>query len=453
MSRRWFGTDGIRGRAGEEPLVPDTLCRLGRALGDHAGGGEVLIARDTRASGPGIVDALVDGLATAGSRIIDLGVLPTAGLPLEVRARGAALGVVVSASHNPWHDNGIKVFGADGSKLTDESEAELEARMEALAESPPPSGAGAITQTEDGASRYIAWMLERFSGLDLSGMRLAVDCAHGSASATAPAVLSRLGADVTALFDRPDGQNINAACGSTHLQALAAQMTTGKHDAGLAFDGDADRVLMVDRSGRHCDGDHMLGFLAIWMAQRDELPERTVVATVMSNLGLERMLAAQDITLVRTPVGDRHVLAAMRAGGYGLGGEASGHLLFPVEDHMIGDGLYTVLQVLCALRERGERLSGLIDAVPRVPQVLVNVPVAARPPLEELLALNERAAAASAEHGDDLRIVLRYSGTENLARVMIEGVDASLVDALATELAELWKREIEDHSGEGARST
>jgi len=453
VSTRWFGTDGIRGRAGEEPLVPDTLARLGRALGDHAGGEAVLIARDTRASGPEIVEALVRGLSAAGSPVTDLGVMPTAGLPLEVRARGAALGLVVSASHNPWKDNGIKVFGADGLKLSDGGEVALEARLDVLTDSPPPVGVGTASQTEDGASGYIAWMLEQFADTDLSGMRLAVDCAHGSATGTAPAVLEQLGAKVTPLFDRPDGENINAACGSTHLQALAAQMSSGEHDAGLGFDGDADRVLMVDRSGRTCDGDHMLGFLGPLLAEREQLPERTVVATVMSNLGLERMLSAQDIKLVRTPVGDRHVLAAMRAGGFGLGGEASGHLLFPVGDHVIGDGLYTALVVLSGLREKGTGLSGVIDAVPRVPQVLINVPVAARPPIEQLPGLVERVEALSQEHGDDLRIVLRYSGTEELARVMIEGVDASLVDALADELAELWKSQIANHGEAGARST
>jgi phosphoglucosamine mutase len=453
VSERWFGTDGIRGKAGEEPLVPDTLARLGRALGDQAGGEAVLIARDTRASGPGIVEALVRGLSEAGSPVTDLGVMPTAGLPLEVRARGAALGLVVSASHNPWRDNGIKVFGADGAKLSDGGEQAIEARVKDLLNDPPPAGVGATARTEDGSSGYIAWVLEQFSDVDLSGLRLAVDCAHGSASTSAPAVLTSLGAKVTTLFDRPDGENINAACGSTHLQTLAAQMSSGEHDAGLAFDGDADRVLMVDRNGRTCDGDHMLGFLGPWLAEQDELPERTVVATVMSNLGLERMLAAQDIELVRTPVGDRHVLAAMRAGGYGLGGEASGHLLFPIGDHVIGDGLYTALQVLSGLRAKGAGLSGVIDAVPRVPQVLINVPVAARPPIEELPTLGARVAELSAEHGDDLRIVLRYSGTEDLARVMIEGVDGALVDALAAELAELWKSQIDDHAGRGARSS
>lgn len=447
MSARWFGTDGIRGLVGEEPLVPETLVRLGRALGEHAGGECVLIARDTRVSGPDIVAALLAGLAAAGSPVIDLGVMPTAGLPLEVRARGAALGLVVSASHNPWKDNGIKVFGADGLKLSDESEAALEARMDAQADVPPPVGVGEMARTEDGASGYITWILEQFAGLDLKGRRLAVDCAHGSASITAPEVLRRLGATVTPLFDRPDGRNINAACGSTHLQALAAQMSCGEHDVGLGFDGDADRVLMVDRRGRTCDGDHMLGFLGPWLAGRGELPRGTVVATVMSNLGLERMLAAQRIELVRTPVGDRHVLAAMRAGGFGLGGEASGHLLFPVGDHVIGDGLYTALQVLSGLHECGTGLSGVIDAVPRVPQVLINVPVAARPPLEQLPAVGARVAELSAKHGDDLRIVLRYSGTENLARVMIEGVDATVVDAASSELAELWKQQIAQHGG------
>ncbi|MHC5211247.1 MAG: phosphohexomutase domain-containing protein [Planctomycetota bacterium] len=471
-ARRWFGTDGIRTRAGEPPLVPAFLVRLGRALGEQAGpGGVVFLARDTRESGPAIVADLATGLIAAGADVLDLGVMPTAGLPVAMRARGAALGLMVSASHNPWQDNGIKVFGAGGTKLDDAREAKLEARVEALggigseggpAATPAQTTTQSSVQTAqavesvgetaprrpalrqaDGAAAYREWILGRFAGLDLTHCALLVDCAHGCASAAAPPILGRLGARVTSIFDRPDGRNINAGCGSTHLASLAAQMASGRHDAGLAFDGDADRVLLVDRRGRTCDGDHMLAFLGPWLAKRGELPGRAVVATVMSNLGLQRTLTAAGVDLVRCAVGDRHVLAAMRAGGHALGGEASGHLLFLDEGHVIGDGLYTALRLLEGLRDTGSDVAALIDSVPRVPQILVNVPVRSRPPVEQLPRLTARVAALQAEHGDALRLVLRYSGTEDLARLMVEGLSAPLVESVGAELSALWAAEIE----------
>ena len=442
MSRRWFGTDGIRGRAGEFPLVPEFLQHLGRALAERARGGLVLVARDTRASGPAILDALATGLRE-GADVLDLGVLPTAGLPVAMRARDAALGLVVSASHNPWADNGIKVFRAGGSKLDDADEAAVEARVAALEGVPAGSSNGALREA-DGAFDYIAWLTGRFSGLRLEGLRLLVDCANGAAHVTAPAVLAALGARVTPLFDRPDGRNINEGCGSTHLGALVARVraAAGACDAGLAFDGDADRVLFVDPQGRTCDGDHVLGFLGPHLHARGELPGGALVATVMSNLGLQRALAARGVTLVRCPVGDRHVLSALQEGGYALGGEASGHVLFRDGGAFIGDGLYTALRLLAAMRAEGATLAQLIDAVPHVPQVLLNVPVVAKPPVESLPRLQAAAAAAKARHGDDLRLVLRYSGTENLARVMVEGVDGGVVQRLAGELAEVWQAEI-----------
>lgn len=448
MSRRWFGTDGIRGRAGEFPLVPDFVRRLGAALGEQAGGGTVLLARDTRESGPALVADLAAGLLGEGATVVDLGVLPTAGLPLALRARGAALGVVVSASHNPWADNGLKVFGAGGLKLSDAREAELEARIAAREGQAPRPPRGAV-RAADGAREYEHWLLGRFAGLSLRGLRLVADCAHGSASATAPAVLRALGAQVTALCDRPDGRNINEGCGSTHLGALKAAVAerAGACDLGLAFDGDADRVLFVDPQGREADGDHVLGFLGPWLLARGELPGATLVATVMSNLGLQRALAARGVTMARCPVGDRHVLAALQQGGWALGGEASGHVLFLDGGHYVGDGLYTALRLLAALVDSGRGLAQVIDGVPRVPQVLLNVKVAARPPLEELPGLQAAARAAQARHGDDLRLVLRYSGTENLARVMVEGVDAGVVQALARELADAWVADIAARGG------
>lgn len=450
MTRRWFGTDGIRGRWGEGALTVPFLEALGVALGELAGrGATVLVARDTRESGPVIVRALARGLAAAGAETVDLGVVPTAGLPMAMRARGVRHGAVISASHNPWDDNGVKVFGPGGFKLGDATEEAIETRVdELLAEGGPLAGDGVEPHREDGAADYRRAILAAVDGLDLTGLVVAVDCANGSACATAPAVLTSLGAQVTTLHDAPDGRNINADCGSTHLDALAQHVAAGRYDLGLAFDGDADRVLMVDSQGRTCSGDHMLGVLGTWLADRGELTGRGVVATVMSNLGLERFLAAHDIALERTQVGDRHVLAAMLAGDYAVGGEDSGHVLLRVDGQPVGDGLYTALTVLAALRDTGRSLADAVDAVRRVPQKLINVPVAERPPLDDLPRLTERVAAAQAEHGDAIRVVLRYSGTEPLARVMVEGLEADVVDALSSELAELWPDEIAARLGD-----
>jgi len=468
MTRRWFGTDGIRGRAEVGPLATPFLVRLGRALGEQAleelhanGGGDaplVLLARDTRESGPAITTALAEGLSQGGMSVMDLGVLPTPGLPMAMRERGAVRGIVVSASHNPWEDNGVKTFGPGGHKLTDDQERALEDRVEALGgeedhDVPAELEAGEVSAPPieyNGAVDYIGAMVRRFEHLDLAGMRLTVDCAHGAASVTAPFVLQELGAQVAPLCCEPNGRNINDDCGSTHLGLVSVSTVAGGSDLGLAFDGDADRVLMVDAQGRTCTGDHMLGFLGTWFHDTGKLPGDTVVATVMSNLGLERMLAERGIRLMRASVGDRYVHAAMREGGFGLGGEASGHLLFGAENDFTGDGLYTALRVLEGLVETGKTLEQVVDAVPEVPQLLLNVPLEARPPVERLPGLLDRVAVAEAEHGDDIRIVLRYSGTENLARVMVEGVDAGVVENLTSELAELWKDQVALHGPQGA---
>ena len=453
MSRRWFGTDGVRGVAGEGPLAAPFLRRLGLAFGESEGAGPVLICRDTRESGPVVTAALKQGLVAAGAEAVDLGVLPTPGLPMAMRARGASRGIVVSASHNPWRDNGVKLFGEGGLKLSDVTEAALEDRIAELGGTdddakPAPTIAEA---DEDGAVAYVAALIERFAGLDLSGVDLVIDCAHGAASRTAVPVLTALGARVTAIGDAPDGRNINDGCGSTHLELLAATVCAGGHALGMAFDGDADRVLMVDAAGRHCTGDAMLGLLGPWLDARDRLPQRTVVATIMSNLGLEQRLAAAGLKMLRTAVGDRYVLAEMQAGGYALGGEDSGHLLFGPENDFTGDGLDTGLRVLTALAETKTTLADAIDAIPSIPQVLINVPVASKPPLDELTDVNARVAELQAEYGAELRLVLRYSGTESLARVMVEGTDADVVTTSADELAGLWAQAAERAAGDVAR--
>lgn len=464
MTRQWFGTDGIRGRAEEGPLATPFLVRLGRAVAEQAleehGGSDpiqVLLGRDTRESGPAIVTSLAEGLSLGGMQVVDLGVLPTPGLPMAMRERGATRGVVVSASHNPWRDNGLKVFGAGGHKLTDEQEQALEARVEALggegeSEVPAELELGRVApapRVEDGALDYVRAMVERFDHVELGGLKIAVDCAHGAASATAPFVLKELGADLTVLCCHPNGRNINDECGSTHLGLISKTAAEGRHHLGLAFDGDADRVLMVDSRGRTCTGDHMLGFLGRWFHGQGNLPGDTVVATVMSNLGLERMLSDRNIRLMRTAVGDRYVHACMREEGYGLGGEASGHLLFGAENDFTGDGLYTALRVLEGLVTTDTTLEDVVDAVPSIPQVLLNVPLKARPPIDRLPALTARVREAETAYGTDIRIVLRYSGTENLARVMVEGLDAELVKSLSDELARMWEEQVKLHGPQG----
>ena len=464
MTRQWFGTDGIRGRAAEGPLTAPFLVRLGRAvaeqaLEEHEGPDpvQVLLGRDTRESGPAIVTSLGEGLALGGLEVVDLGVLPTPGLPMAMRERGAARGVVVSASHNPWRDNGLKVFGAGGHKLTDAQEQALEARVAALgsegeSEVPAELELGRVApapQVEDGSLGYVGAMAERFAHVDLGGLKIAVDCAHGAASATAPFVLKELGADLTVLCCHPNGRNINDECGSTHLGLISKTTAESPHHLGLAFDGDADRVLMVDSRGRTCTGDHMLGFLGSWFHEQGSLIGDAVVATVMSNLGLERMLSERGIRLIRTAVGDRYVHARMREEGYGLGGEASGHLLFGAENDFTGDGLYTALRVLEGLVTTEKTLEDVVDAVPSIPQVLLNVPLEARPPIERLPLLTARVSEAESAYGSDIRIVLRYSGTENLARVMVEGLDAELVKSLSEELAQLWEEQVALYGPQG----
>lgn len=449
MSKGWFGTDGIRGKAGEEPLTLPLMTGLGLALGESCEGkGSALLARDTRESGPAIATALGRGLAGSGMVVTDLGVLPTAGLALAVRQSEAGVGLVISASHNPWEDNGVKVFGADGYKIDDDRESVLEEAMEACMRRPLPLDLPP-TRSIDGAAAYRKTMIEKHQHLDLSGLTLAVDCAHGSATDTAPAVLVALGATVRPLGNRPDGRNINAQCGSTHMELLIEHVQEGGCDLGLAFDGDADRVLMVDRRGRVCTGDHMLGFLAIWLDGLGKLPERTVVATVMSNLGFERMLSDADLKMVRTPVGDRHILETMVKSDLAIGGEDSGHLLQRFDGQLLGDGLLTSLTVMEALVETGRDLTSVVDGVVKVPQVLLNVPVTSRPPLEDLLQLTAAQREAEEVHGDQIRILLRYSGTENLARVMVEGIEEGVVAEVSENLAKIWAEEIATKGGSG----
>lgn len=432
-----FGTDGIRGRFGDEPLTEPTVRRVGAALGRLLGmrhrRPRVLLAGDTRASSPVLTGWLGAGLAAAGAEPIDLGTLPTAGLARLVPHRRAAAGVVLSASHNPAADNGIKLIAADGFKWPLEEEARLEGL---LAAEPAPQGRSRPARDTSAPIEYIELLRQLLPpGQPLGGLRVLLDCANGAASGLAGPLFAELGARVEAIGDRPDGTNINLDCGSTHPGPLADHVASGGFDLGFAFDGDADRALLVDGRGQVRDGDAMLYLLARDLVARVPTAPRAIVATTMSNLGLERALAADGIELVRCAVGDRAVVETLRARGLRLGGEQSGHIV-DLARSTTGDGLLTALLIAELVARAGRPVADLLAEFRRYPQRLINVPVRARPPLESLPAVAAAVSEVEARLGADGRLVLRYSGTEPLARVMIEGPDEALVDQCAGAVAD-----------------
>lgn len=431
MSDRLFGTDGIRGRAGEGPLRPEFLRRLGAVLGVRlasAAAPRVAIGHDGRASGPEIVAALCDGLNAAGCSADALGLCTTPSLAFVTATGDYGAGVMVSASHNPAQDNGVKLFGTEGSKLADATELELE---EALRGAPPPtaSARGATAEAHGALDAYVAWLRFAFAELDLSGRRVLVDCAHGGASELAPRVLAAFGARVTPIHDQPDGSNINDGCGALHPETAAAEARARDCEIGVSLDGDADRGLLVDGKGRILDGDALLAGLGAHVLARGELALNTVVATVMSNLALERWIEERGGTLLRAQVGDRFVAEAMRAGGYTLGGEKSGHLLFGADHGWRGDGLYTLLRVLRAQQRDGRAPDDFAREYQDWPQLLVNLRVSKRVPLEQLPALQAEVAALDEELRGSGRTVVRFSGTELKLRLMVEARDQRTVDA------------------------
>ncbi|MEW6742835.1 MAG: phosphoglucosamine mutase [Planctomycetota bacterium] len=444
MRARLFGTDGIRDRANCGVLRPEDVVRVGRALwvAIKRHGSPVLLASDTRISRFMIVGALQAGLTSTGLHVVDLGILPTPSLALLVPRLGGALGVMVSASHNPVEDNGIKVLGASGEKLPDELERLIE---EALGSpdlpSPTGAGLGTVSLRSDAPRCYVELVTETFRarGVDLRGLRIALDCAHGATAVTAPHILRELGADVEVIGDEPDGTNINAGCGAVAPGVMARLVIDRCCHLGMALDGDGDRVILADENGRVVDGDQMLAILALDWLRHGRLPGRRVVATVMSNLGLELALREAGIELVRTPVGDRHVAEALRREGLNLGGENSGHIILPFGDRLIGDGTITGLEVACRAAESGS-LAALADCMTTFPQEIVNVRVREKRPFDEIAgyrAAHDRAAALLGAEG---RVLVRYSGTEPVLRVMVEGRDGALVKTVARELAEVLTR-------------
>ena len=432
-----FGTDGLRGPADE--LTDELVVARGRAAARVLGAERFVIGRDTRASGPRLAGALAAGIAAEGGRPERLGVVPTPTVAWVAAAEGCP-GAVVSASHNPWADNGIKLFAAGGHKLADAVEAQLEAELAAVVDQARAEGGAAPTGppagSEEAAAHVAGWgasVLGSLAGRDLAGLSVVVDCANGAASTVGPDLLRRLGATVGVLHAEPDGRNINDGCGSTHPEALQAAVVAAGADAGLAFDGDADRVLAVDEAGALVDGDQLIAMLAIDRHERGVLVGDAVVVTVLSNLGFRLSMAERGIAVVDTPVGDRHVLEALEHRDLVLGGEQSGHIILR-DLATTGDGVLAGIQVLDVLRRSGRPLSALVaEAMQRLPQVLRNVPVAERrSDVAEVLA--EAVAAEEARLGHTGRVLIRPSGTEPLIRVMVEAPDQAVAEAVATRL-------------------
>jgi phosphoglucosamine mutase len=452
---RLFGTDGVRGVAGRDltaklaldlaaAAVPVlTRDRAGRSAGTRP---VAVIGRDSRASGDFLEAAVVAGLASSGVDVLRLGVIPTPGVAYLTGALDADFGVVLSASHNPAQDNGIKFFGRGGVKLPDEVEDEIEASLSAAAEQPVvPDAFGRVTDAYSEHERYVEHLLATLPLLPdgrsaLSGMRVVADCAHGAAYSIAPRALRRAGAEVITIGAAPDGDNINAGVGSTHLDVLRATVVEHGADAGLAFDGDADRCLAVDGDGEALDGDQILAVLASSLKDAGELTGDAVVVTVMSNLGFHDAMRTAGVTVIETPVGDKHVYAAMRDGGYVLGGEQSGHIIH-LKHATTGDGVLTGLHLLAAFNLSGTPLSAAAKMMPRYPQVLINVPgdkarAMADPQVAEAVKL------AAAELGESGRVLLRPSGTERAIRVMVEATTSDAADRVANQLAEVVRQAI-----------
>jgi len=430
MSHRYFGTDGVRGRYGEEPINESFFSLLGQALAvSLPDEGPVVIGRDPRASGADLEAALVEGITFCGRDVALVGVMPTPGVAFLTEALDGAAGAVISASHNPHYDNGVKFFDAQGGKISDQLQAAIEA---ALDDSPTLSRAsGAVRTVDDALERYCAFARASFPrGMDLSGLHIGVDCAHGAMAVAAPQVLRDLGATLVAIGDAPDGTNINAGVGSTDPRALVDLVTEQGLDLGVAFDGDGDRVQMVAADGTLLDGDDLLYLIAVDRARRGLL-EGPVVGTVMSNLALEQAITALGARFIRTKVGDRYVLEALREHGGILGGETSGHILC-LDLAGTGDGLVAALQVLAALRTDGPAAAPRLE---KCPQLLINVPVRLSAAPETYPAIAAAVREVEEKLAADGRVVLRASGTEPLIRVMVEGRDAETVRAAAERIA------------------
>ncbi|WP_429941017.1 phosphoglucosamine mutase [Agrobacterium vitis] len=439
MTRRYFGTDGIRGQSNVFPMTPDLAMKVGIAVGTILRRGQhrhrVVIGKDTRLSGYMLETALVAGFTAAGLDVFLLGPIPTPAVAMLTRSLRADIGVMVSASHNPFADNGIKLFGPDGYKLSDELEAEIEALLNQ--EAPLPlaraEDIGRAKRVDGDIYRYIEFVKRTLPrDVTLSGLRIAIDCANGAAYKVAPTALWELGAEVVTIGNEPNGLNINLECGSTHTAALQKKVHEVRADIGIALDGDADRVIIIDETGAIVDGDQLMAVIAESWANDQTLKGGGIVATVMSNLGLERFLGGKGLTLARTKVGDRHVVEHMRQNHYNIGGEQSGHIVLS-DFGTTGDGLVAALQILAAVKRTGKTVSQICHRFDPVPQLLRNVRISGGKPLEDSF-VRQAIADAESELARNGRLVIRPSGTEPLIRVMAEGDDRSQIERIVNNL-------------------
>jgi phosphoglucosamine mutase len=449
-SRKIFGTDGVRGKANRSPMDSEMALSLGRAIAALFNNGghrhRIVIGKDTRLSGYMIETALASGICSMGADVMLVGPMPTPGIAFITRSMRADAGVVISASHNRFDDNGIKFFDSDGFKLPDEKERWMEEFIaEGRSGALRPSGEqiGKASRIDDASGRYVQFLKGAFPHqLTLDGLRLVVDCAHGAGYSVAPQVFQELGAEVIEIGTNPDGININRECGSLHPERMCELTKRMRANAGIALDGDADRVIMCDENGNVVDGDVIMALAAIDRKERGKLKSDTLVATIMSNLALDRAMRERGIDVIRTRVGDRYVIEAMRDGGYTLGGEQSGHLIF-LDRNTTGDGIMGALQVLAVMLRADKPLSELARIFEPYPQVKVDVEVLRKCAFEEIPEIAKTVESIRGELGDEGRLVLRYSGTENIARVMVEGADDKRISNMASDIAGL----IRDHLG------
>lgn len=447
---RLFGTDGVRGLANVYPMSPDMVLRLGQAIGIYFGTRQnkarILIGKDTRRSGYMLEQALCSGICSVGVDAYFLGPLPTPGIAYLTRGMRASAGIVISASHNPFHDNGIKIFSADGYKLPDDVEDELERLVTdpAIADNAPTGAAiGRARRVEDAIGQYAVFLKEQFpKHLRLDGLRIVIDCANGAGYRVAPKVFSELGAELFVIGDEPNGTNINDHCGALFPQTLREKVLLYKADLGIALDGDADRIVVIDERGDVVDGDEMLAACGVYLLKKNSLRNKTVVSTVMSNMGLDVALEKAGGSLVRTKVGDRYVMEAMRKGDHILGGEQSGHLIFR-DSSTTGDGILAGLKFLEIMVDEGRKASELKRTMERLPQLIINVKVKSKVPFEKLKEFQKALKLVEKKLDGKGRVLVRYSGTESLARVMVEGQNRDEIETMAHELSHELTRSID----------
>ena len=449
MTRKLFGTDGIRGVANVDPMTGELAMQLGRAIAhlfkEVKGKHRIVIGKDTRLSGYMLETALASGICSMGADVMLVGPLPTPGIAFITTSMRANAGVVISASHNPYYDNGIKIFSQDGFKLPDE----MEQRIEELILSnhlhslrPTANAIGKAHRIDDAVGRYIVFLKNTFPNqLTLDGLRIVIDCANGAAYRVAPTVFEELGAEVISVGTEPNGENINLECGSLYPELLTRLVLEKEADIGMALDGDADRIIFIDRHGKFVDGDRILAICGLHLLSEGRLKKKTVVTTVMSNIGLDIALRKAGGKVTRTQVGDRYVVEEMVRGRYNLGGEQSGHTIF-LDYNTTGDGILTALQVLAIMKQKGQNLDELAQVMESFPQVLYNVEVREKRPLSEIPGIKMKMEEVEHALGHSGRVLIRYSGTEPLLRIMVEGEDEAQLHRFAQDLAEMVKRQI-----------